>query len=544
MRRRTWLLLFPSLCALSLAQTDLGAPAQPAVNRVLTGTVVNSSTNAPIPYALVQIGPEAKLTDQNGNFRFEDLAANSVYVSVHKPGFFEEREAAGGPGPMPMIALAEPITNVTVKLIPEAVISGHVEDSEGEPIEGLPVRLRHQQVVNGRSMWQQYPGTNTDEDGNFRVANIKPGTYYVEVGPNFRGRMFAGEQNQTEKAQVFPAEYYPGVRDLSSASPLRLSAGQHAAIQFGIKRVPAYRVGGVMTGIAANSGGLRLADDDAQFGNNLPVRFDAQTGRFEAFPVPAGSYRLRFQGQDTDGQPLFADVPINVNGNLNELRVPVQRTVNIPVEFETEFTKQGPEQSQTDTGQIDARRRSMYAGRAQIWLISHNPPYQQFHPSQQNGDGTMQIHGVEPGTYDVQVGPSGAAYVASVTSGGLNLLSQPLVVAPGADPQPIRVVLRDDGAALSGVVQIPDGASPAQVLMIPEGDYAKTPQPVFVDPSGKFQTQNLAPGSYDILAFDRLDGIEYSNREVLNNYLAHAAHVTLTADQQAKVTVDLIRTQQ
>ena len=62
--------------------------------------------------------------------------------------------------------------------------------------------------------------------------------------------------------------------------------------------------------------------------------------------------------------------------------------------------------------------------------------------------------------------------------------------------------------------------------------------------SGSFQVQGLAPGRYDILAFDRLDGIEYRNREVLGEYLSHAAHVTLSADEQARVTLDLIHTQQ
>jgi len=65
-----------------------------------------------------------------------------------------------------------------------------------------------------------------------------------------------------------------------------------------------------------------------------------------------------------------------------------------------------------------------------------------------------------------------------------------------------------------------------------------------VSGSGSFQVNGLAPGSYDILAFDRLDGIEYRNREVLGEYLSHAAHITLSADEQAKVTLDLIRTKE
>ncbi|HWC18256.1 MAG TPA: hypothetical protein VG498_14640, partial [Terriglobales bacterium] len=67
---------------------------------------------------------------------------------------------------------------------------------------------------------------------------------------------------------------------------------------------------------------------------------------------------------------------------------------------------------------------------------------------------------------------------------------------------------------------------------------------VWVDGSGRFQVHGVAPGSYEILAFDRLDTVEYRNREVLSAYLTHGAHVTLSAEQEAKVNVELIHTSQ
>jgi hypothetical protein len=105
------------------------------------------------------------------------------------------------------------------------------------------------------------------------------------------------------------------------------------------------------------------------------------------------------------------------------------------------------------------------------------------------------------------------------------------------------VVLRDDGASLNGAVQIQNGSKSALVVMVPEDTTNSSPRELYVDPSGSFHLQNIAPGTYDILAFDRADGLEYRNREVLNAYLSHAAHVTLGPDDQAKVTVDLIQTQ-
>src|ERR1700736_2484720 len=149
---------------------------------------------------------------------------------------------------------------------------------------------------------------------------MKPGTYYVQVGPNPVPRPIGDQAGSQKKFEVVPARYYPGVRDLSAASPLHLAPGQHVALQFGMKRVPAYRVSGLVNGVAdggtQNFGGLTLLDHDGD-PVNMGIRFDPRSGRFQAFPVPAGSYRLRFDGRTADGQQLYADVPINVNGNLS-----------------------------------------------------------------------------------------------------------------------------------------------------------------------------------------------------------------------------------
>src|SRR5690349_1930180 len=92
---------------------------------VLTGTVVNSSTGAPIPYALVQADQSAKLADQNGNFEFDDLSSASVTIQANKPGLFGPNEIGEARAPFTATWSDNP-TSITIQLIPEAVISGHV----------------------------------------------------------------------------------------------------------------------------------------------------------------------------------------------------------------------------------------------------------------------------------------------------------------------------------------------------------------------------------------------------------------------------------
>jgi hypothetical protein len=59
----------------------------------------------------------------------------------------------------------------------------------------------------------------------------------------------------------------------------------------------------------------------------------------------------------------------------------------------------------------------------------------------------------------------------------------------------------------------------------------------------QFNLRALAPGNYLVFAFDHLDDVEYSSSDVLQKYTSLAAHVTLSPNQRARVTLELIRTE-
>jgi hypothetical protein len=151
---------------------------------------------------------------------------------------------------------------------------------------------------------------------------------------------------------------------------------------------------------------------------------------------------------------------------------------------------------------------------------------------------SLMIQNVEPGRYRVEFMQMGNTYVRSATYGNTDLLRDELVVA-GGDSQPIEVVVRDDPASLSGTARCED--TQCWVFIVPDGNTAFQPRTVWVDPQGSFQQMGLAPGSYRVYAFDRADGIEYTNPEAMKAYGAHAETVVLTAGQKAQVNVDLTK---
>jgi hypothetical protein len=152
---------------------------------------------------------------------------------------------------------------------------------------------------------------------------------------------------------------------------------------------------------------------------------------------------------------------------------------------------------------------------------------------------SLAIQNIEPGRYRVEFMQMGSnIYVHSAAYGTTDILRDELVVS-GGDSQPINVVVRDDSASLSGTVNC--GDVQCWVLVVQDGNAATQPRMTYVNPQGTFQQTGLAPGSYRVYAFDRMDGIEFTNPEAMKAYGARAETVVLSAGQKAQVNVELTK---
>ena len=149
---------------------------------------------------------------------------------------------------------------------------------------------------------------------------------------------------------------------------------------------------------------------------------------------------------------------------------------------------------------------------------------------------------------------SSRGYAASVRSGNLDLQHQPLVVGVGGTASPIEITMRDDMAQISGTVQGitpptpgPAGASTgpgqsrAYVYCVPFADSSGQFADIWVHRDGSFDSGDLVPGSYRLLAFDRMQPeMEYRNPEAMQGYETKGQVVRLAGGQKERVTLDLI----
>jgi hypothetical protein len=507
----------------------------------LSGTVVNSVTGAPVPRALVQIyvnGQRQMLTDADGRFTFSGLPEGQTGISAEKPGFFQEGRLPfeGGFPPPAMARMGPDAQPEMVKLIPESVIAGRIL-SNGQPVEDVPVKVIAPQIVEGRKEWTMRGSANTDEDGQFRVANLQAGDYYLEVGPRWLpGGLGVSKGHEAGYARTF----YPSMPG-TDAPALAVGTGQRTELELSIELEPWYRIhGAVRTTEATQNWNVQLLDEAGD--REEPSKRNPETGEFETW-APAGQYTLRVMGFGQGGVTGHTDVGLTVNSDVNAVQVALGPEASIPVRVKRETTRtqeksgSGPQTIQFKFG------REAHMPPIAMWFrhtgfsLGEVPSVR---PDASGKPETLAVRDLRPGTYWVDVGRNPPWYVESVECGDVDLLREPLTVNSGAPCSAIDVTLRDDGASLTVSAQWDEGPEQAFLLLMPE----KAPQQALmsiIPRNAETEIPDLPPGAYSAVLVDHLDGLEYKNPEAMSGYLSKAGHMTLVAGQKGTVTVELQR---
>jgi Carboxypeptidase regulatory-like domain len=502
----------------------------------LRGTVINSVTGEAIRGALVQIyfnGQSSMLTGPDGKFQFAGLPPGQSTIMVRKPGFFSEDDFEPNARGQHLATTGPNSSPVVLKLVPEGVIYGRISDEDGEPIEGLPVELLAQHLQNGKKIWDRRPEAITDEDGNFRIAELQPGDYFLSAGPS-RNPVALPAQLSQSGAQGIPLVYYPVGSELAAAAPIPITPGKKVEINLTLSAQPFYRVSGSINGYAPNQPvNLQLRNSA---GLPLPYnwRFDSANGAFRINGVPAGAYTLHADVSDGRGNSLTASVPLTVNADRSGLHLILLPTVTIPIRMSVIASRTGAERFWEQENYFPAY----------VQLVARNAGlFELRYGSQQVGErgaASLELQNIAPGTYSVEINPNGPLYVKSAMSGTINLLESDLSLAPGTSPQPIEITLRDDVAFLSGTVSLENRPLNATVLAFSE----HTSIPPRIQPTysgGNFQLSAIPPGTYKILAVDHPDRLEYANPEAVKKYLSKAREVTLSPEQSAKIDLELTK---
>jgi Carboxypeptidase regulatory-like domain len=539
-------LSFLLLACLTIHARLIAAPQAASFDNLKTrkvdGIVINAQTGHPLPHVLVELDGSthhAALTDADGHFTFADVP-RAAFITLHarKPGFFDQGNSYTS------VVVDPKASSLELKLVPEASIFGQVTDRDGEPLEDASIQAIEVKFPEGRRQLAPVREVRTDEDGNFRMAGLQAGRYYLLVRSGTVARRILGLQS-ANGGETYPAlVYFPSAGDLAGATPIDLGAGQKAHAEFSLSRGPAFKLTGTVSGVSAYKQVTPpMIVDETQHSLFTASSWNNRTGAFEFPALPAGTYTLQVYAVDSNDHGLQVTERVTVDKNVMGLNIALNQSMAISIVVRNEFGPQSP--SHNCSGGFSAIRRgeevdcsqvpitmtlmSVDTGRFQV----NAQPISKENPS-------LQLSGVMPGKYVVRVMSLVGGHVHSVRCGGVDLLREALIVPAGGQSSPIEVVLRDDGGSVKVQVHSDKQSQSGRILLLAEFAPNLIPVILDIDPTGNREYGGLAPGNYKVFAFDSIEGIEYGNPEAMEKYASKSATVTVTPNGNAAVSVDLI----
>lgn len=159
--------------------------------------------------------------DAEGRYAFDRVLEGDYIVAVHlwELGFSDtffypgtiDRSAA-----TPIMVVEDgALTDVDIAINPGGRISGQVTDQDGNPVAHAEVGIQTKSGPAGPFRPDRYYWTATDEDGNYFVAGLPAGEYYVRI--------------ETSVGFVHVVQWYDGAFDLANATPVAVLEDQETA---------------------------------------------------------------------------------------------------------------------------------------------------------------------------------------------------------------------------------------------------------------------------------------------------------------------------
>jgi protocatechuate 3,4-dioxygenase beta subunit len=140
------------------------------------------------PAGTVAIVPKAAppvITDDRGQFRFTTVEPGTYRLIFSGAGYARQdygQRTAGGGVPLTLTG-GQSKTDIVMRMLPVAAVSGRVRDAAGQTLAGVPVELgRFSYGETGQRQVQRVTATRTDDHGEYRMFYLSPGRYYVTAG--------------------------------------------------------------------------------------------------------------------------------------------------------------------------------------------------------------------------------------------------------------------------------------------------------------------------------------------------------------------------
>lgn len=541
------------LAAVMLMPPQAQTPPQQPAAGVIRGHIFTAD-GRPLPRAHVRflnlIAGGGMLrnvdTDEDGSYEFADVRAGDCMVTASHSGFVTSAYGrqgnypqsdtgiaavmAIGPDQVFTLAQGETKEHVDITLPRHGAIVGHIADENGDPVEGVNVRVLKVAFTAGR---RQLVGAGsvspkTNDQGRFRIYGLQPGRYVVSADVGHVG---------SQDLPGYSATYFPGTSNPGEAQPVTVGVSQEVTnVDFALTPVRTASVSGRTIGAGGEpfQGGIEMRVSR----RSSPVAsdsFGARTesdGTFEFQNVPPGEYVLNaFRGQEVGWQTVA------VNGE-DVTGLIVQTTTGSTIFGRVSFEGTNPPEASIGIAFVAADPDLVpFKGQPTQADVRRDGT---FEIKFANGQGRLRMLGV----------PAGWA-LKSVIANGVDVTDTSLPF--GTKDQSLKdveVVLTNQLTQLTGLVTDALGrsiAGCAVLIFSTDHDRWYDGSRFFgqtLSRNGAFGRNGLPQGDYLVAAVDWLQPEElaggWQDPALLETLARGATRVTLTEGQKTSVSLKLI----
>lgn len=548
MRAPACVVLCLCVCLAALAPTTGARAKDPAQQSAtgqglgqISGRVIRADTGVPLAKVEVSLHPQDQdtfkaaagtrvgRTGPDGAFTFSDVPPGSYALEAWRSGFTNDGCDANMNCGWQSLTLArgQSLEHVELRLTPAGVIAGTVYDEDQEPVAGIGVyALRVNFLPGGRREIYAVSSATTDDRGNFRMPDLRPGSYYVRTGEPIQLSRFAlALKEGPDGGAQFRDTYFPGTALLDEAQRIEIASGAETnAVRFSVATEKTFSITGRILG-AEKSGPLKPSEirvtkrsDAEQMWRDAGNALLAPDGSFAIPRLPPGDYTLAAVAFAVQG-----DLAQEVDAGFASVRIS-ESNVRADIELG---------RAAEIRGKVAAPPGFSFAG-MQIILESRGSSY---YPADLDSSGRFNLRNAPPGKYTLSIldrkHEAQLAYLKEASCSGRDFGMQPLML----DMDTVldcRITAADDTGAVSG--QVTEGDLPAAglvVVLIPESRalrrlprYTLTAR---TDAAGRYKIVGTIPGDYLLFTVPPSENHDYFALDFADRFQRQAERIRVEA---------------
>jgi protocatechuate 3,4-dioxygenase beta subunit len=551
-------LLMVVLCATAVAQVTGNAPGKAAGRSAIEGVVTKEPGSEAVKKAVIELiaenqaegGDYTAVSGADGGFRIEGILPGRYHLFAERTGLLEvDKHRVRADGRVLTLAAGQEVKDLRIRLQAAAVVRGRVTDEDGDPMANAQVAVLRQTFASGRSRLEQAGAERTNDLGEYRIAGLAAGNYYVSVSPppDFKSLIEAAgvgadsrTANDKSAATSYQTTYYPGTADRSQAATVELHAGDDFPVNFSLTQGPSLSIRGTVVNLPPrSSAAIMLQSRD--FSVMLNGAEMHQDGSFVIRDVAPGAYTILATVENSP-VPMMARQVLQVGSNsVEDLRLSPQPGGLIRGRLRVESKGGG----RFDASQIFLQLRSADGDDEAVSTFSMGDGFS--HLAHVGVDGSFEWKSVPPGNYFVQLaGDAGAnsdLFLKTTAAGNRDVSDAGISLNGGVVV--LDLVASANGGVVDGVAVDAKGepVANAVIVAVPEvrlrgrvERYRKTVS----DQSGRFWLRGVYPGDYTVLAWESVDGEAYYNPEFLKSYEGQGSALRVNEGDRKGMRVEVI----